>query len=320
VSFPLLAPFGTPGAPSYSFSGDADTGIYRNSTAGLGVAIDGFEKLLLDSFGLNVTDALDVAGTTRLRDDTQINGDLAFSPDNLYDIGTAAANRPRSLHVSTDLDAGGPATPGALHIHRVGTPGATNFERCILSWGTSFWSSTSACLLTDQGGTGVSRDLIVGTSGPAGLLRLVTGNVARWGVDSNGHLYSENDGTYDIGLPNTSRVRNIYLWEALGQFMRSSTPANPSAGSLKLYPKTDGNYYKLNSAGVETLVGGATTFTHTQGPLAAVWTITHNLNRFPSVTVIDSGNSVIIPDVHYDSANQVTVSFGAATSGKAYLN
>jgi len=36
--------------------------------------------------------------------------------------------------------------------------------------------------------------------------------------------------------------------------------------------------------------------------------------------VVDTGGTVIIPNVHYDSANQVTIMFGAATSGKAYLN
>lgn len=35
-----------------------------------------------------------------------------------------------------------------------------------------------------------------------------------------------------------------------------STPSNPSAGDYKLYFKTDGNLYKLNSAGTEAQVGG----------------------------------------------------------------
>jgi hypothetical protein len=36
----------------------------------------------------------------------------------------------------------------------------------------------------------------------------------------------------------------------------ASTPAAPPSGSLKLYPKADGNFYKLTSAGVETALGG----------------------------------------------------------------
>jgi len=62
------------------------------------------------------------------------------------------------------------------------------------------------------------------------------------------------------------------------------------------------------------------TYTHTQGSASATWTITHNLNRFPAVTVVDSGNSEIIPNVVYTNANTLVVSFDSPTSGKAYLN
>lgn len=64
----------------------------------------------------------------------------------------------------------------------------------------------------------------------------------------------------------------------------------------------------------------AASYIHTQGAPSDTWIITHNLNRQPSVTVVDTGDSVIIPSIHYDSANQVTLTFGSATSGKAYLN
>jgi len=53
---------------------------------------------------------------------------------------------------------------------------------------------------------------------------------------------------------------------------------------------------------------------------ATVWTIAHGLSSYPSVTVVDTGNTVIIPDVHYDSPSTVTLVFGSLTSGKAYLN
>lgn len=61
-------------------------------------------------------------------------------------------------------------------------------------------------------------------------------------------------------------------------------------------------------------------YVHTQAPLSASWVVQHNLNKFPSVAVVDTGDNELIPNVHYDSANQVTVTFGAATSGKAYVN
>ena len=62
------------------------------------------------------------------------------------------------------------------------------------------------------------------------------------------------------------------------------------------------------------------TYTHTQTSASAIWTITHSLNCFPSVTVVDSAGSVVVGDVEYISANVVRVTFIAAFAGKAYLN
>ena len=67
--------------------------------------------------------------------------------------------------------------------------------------------------------------------------------------------------------------------------------------------------------------GGVTkTFIFTQGSPSAIWVIPHNMDKFPSIEVVDTGDSVVIPTVHYDNSNQITATFGSATSGKAYLN
>jgi|TARA_R110002012_G_scaffold292026_1_gene486773 hypothetical protein len=70
---------------------------------------------------------------------------------------------------------------------------------------------------------------------------------------------------------------------------------------------------------------GAPNYTHTQSAASATWTITHNLNKFPAITVVDSGGSVVKGEILYNSANQLTLTFYAggstsAFSGKAYLN
>jgi len=68
--------------------------------------------------------------------------------------------------------------------------------------------------------------------------------------------------------------------------------------------------------------GGSAGATHifTQGSPATQWVILHNLGWFPSVTVVDTGGTVIQPDVHYDSDDQVTLTFGSITTGRVYLN
>ena len=64
--------------------------------------------------------------------------------------------------------------------------------------------------------------------------------------------------------------------------------------------------------------GGTTT--HTQVSASSTWTVTHNLNKFPSVTIVDSNEEQIFGVVDYQSANTIVLTFSAAISGKAYLN
>jgi hypothetical protein len=62
------------------------------------------------------------------------------------------------------------------------------------------------------------------------------------------------------------------------------------------------------------------TYIYEQTSAASVWTITHSLGRYPSVTVVDSAGSVVVGDVQYTSKNQIILTFQGAFSGTAYLN
>jgi hypothetical protein len=66
--------------------------------------------------------------------------------------------------------------------------------------------------------------------------------------------------------------------------------------------------------------GPGGTLVFTQGSPSTVWSITHNLGAYPAVEVVDTGNTMIIPDIQFNDANSLTLSFGAPTSGKVYLN
>ena len=65
---------------------------------------------------------------------------------------------------------------------------------------------------------------------------------------------------------------------------------------------------------------GAPTFQFTQGVPATTWNIQHNLSKFPSITVIDTGNTVVNGEYTYTDNNNVVLNFSAAFAGKAYLN
>jgi len=61
-------------------------------------------------------------------------------------------------------------------------------------------------------------------------------------------------------------------------------------------------------------------FVFTQGSPSAIWNITHNLGKYPAVDVVDTGGSAVIPTVMYIDVNNVQLTFGSATSGKAFMN
>ena len=64
----------------------------------------------------------------------------------------------------------------------------------------------------------------------------------------------------------------------------------------------------------------STTFIFEQGIASDVWVITHNLNKAPSITLVDSSGAEFQARKVYNSLNQVTIYLNGATTGKAYLN
>jgi len=64
----------------------------------------------------------------------------------------------------------------------------------------------------------------------------------------------------------------------------------------------------------------ASTTTFQQGVAATTWNISHTLGKFPSVTVVDSSDNVVVGEILYNSNSSITLTFASAFSGKAYLN
>jgi len=71
---------------------------------------------------------------------------------------------------------------------------------------------------------------------------------------------------------------------------------------------------------LESILADTGTFTFCQDAPLATWTITHNLGKFPSVTVVDSGNSVVVGDIDYINSNVIKLNFNSAFAGCAFLN
>lgn len=60
-------------------------------------------------------------------------------------------------------------------------------------------------------------------------------------------------------------------------------------------------------------------FVFVQGTPSDTWIISHNMDCYPSVTVIDSGSNQVEGAVHYYSLNKIIITFTSGFSGRAIL-
>jgi hypothetical protein len=61
-------------------------------------------------------------------------------------------------------------------------------------------------------------------------------------------------------------------------------------------------------------------FVFTQATPSATWNVQHNLNKFPSCTMVLSTGQQGYGDVTFIDENNLTITFAGAESGKAYIN
>ena len=64
----------------------------------------------------------------------------------------------------------------------------------------------------------------------------------------------------------------------------------------------------------------SSTYIFEQGVSSDVWVINHNLNKYPSVTLVDSAGTQFEAQIEYNNKNTCTVYMNGATNGYAYLN
>tara|TARA_R110000850_G_scaffold221480_1_gene347240 strand:- start:535 stop:1248 length:714 start_codon:yes stop_codon:yes gene_type:complete len=112
----------------------------------------------------------------------------------------------------------------------------------------------------------------------------------------------------------TYKVTNITTYLPDVNFFEVSLEASASNGAI-LQDK-----YYIFSEFVSNDPGEDKTFIFTQGVPSVQWNVQHNLAKFPSITVIDTADTVVTGEYVYIDSNNVTLNFSAGFAGKAYLN
>ena len=110
-------------------------------------------------------------------------------------------------------------------------------------------------------------------------------------------------GDYELPIASESTLGGVKVGEDLRITEDGVIYVNIESLAEKLFSEVKDKYYE-----------------HRQNAVSKVWKINHNLNKKPSVTVVDSAGSEVIGEVIYIDDNNLELHFSAQFSGIAYLN
>jgi|TARA_R110002072_G_scaffold179439_2_gene335481 hypothetical protein len=115
---------------------------------------------------------------------------------------------------------------------------------------------------------------------------------------------------------NSASTKVVVATEIEGVFVEPLAKVNAKA-SISC-PDTPTNVCTILD--LADIIADSGTYTQCFEVATVKWTITHNLGKFPSVTVVDLDNNVVIGDVDYLSTNIIQITFSIPFSGCAFLN
>ena len=145
---------------------------------------------------------------------------------------------------------------------------------------------------------------------------VVTCQNKRWGITMDARITEvkeiyESSGfklevTFGNSLPTlTEKIKSII------DMPMTETPAET---------KYDDRHYTKNEVDTKIATNAAPTYVFTQMSPSSEWLVNHNLDKFPSVTIVDSGGSVAVGEIIYINNDSLRLVFSAAFAGNAYLN
>jgi len=157
------------------------------------------------------------------------------------------------------------------------------------------------------------------------------GQSTPWSAISNLYINVQMPATSPVALPYLERMigYDIVIQDvrSLGRYgvytLVSLTSVGSSVYNMQLSYVTGSStiqalqYYSIQ---IDEVEGFDSHFEFTQGVPATTWDITHNLDKFPSITVVDTANTTVMGSYEYVTKDRVILSFSNQFAGKAFLN
>jgi hypothetical protein len=157
------------------------------------------------------------------------------------------------------------------------------------------------------------------------------GQSTPWSSINNLYINVQMPVTSPVALPYLQRLvdHDIVIQDvrSLGRYgvykLAALTPVGSSVYEMQLTYVTGSStiqalqYYSIQ---IDEVEGFDSHFEFTQGVPSTTWDITHNLDKFPSISVVDTANTLVVGSYEYINKNRVILSFSTAFAGKAFLN
>ena len=144
------------------------------------------------------------------------------------------------------------------------------------------------------------------------------------GVDHTLYLVVKDNDDPTKKFPVDKNYYDEYLWinnkyeyiGCTGDFVEHSELV---AENIKY---TNSKYSTMSNSkqALDLVLDRTKTYVHSQGEASAEWIIEHNMDNYPSVTVVNSAEEVVIGNITYITANKIKIEFKSAFKGKAFLN
>jgi hypothetical protein len=137
------------------------------------------------------------------------------------------------------------------------------------------------------------------------LTKQITLNSLKTLIDTTYTLNSKTNATnkenIDIDLTDSNGVVSSVEVAAGNNVTLQNNTSNPGK-------------YTINAQGDKTYV-----FTQNDSTVLT-WNIPHNLNKYPSVSVVDSALTTLYGEITYVDVNNLTITFSAGFTGNAFCN
>lgn len=183
-----IGPVGAVATPSYTFTGDLTTGIFRRTAGAVTISTANADRV---EFRTNLV-GLGSGMSLSWGDATTITSTSSFDVNLVRDAAGVLA-----LRNST--------TAQEMRVYNTHTS-STNYETIRF-----LWSGNVGYVVTDKGSVGGTiRDLSIGPNAAGASLNLIA-NTVRWTVTTDGHFLTALNNTYDIGADGATSPRSIYV-------------------------------------------------------------------------------------------------------------